>query len=468
MAGCADPARRKSAAPHVKRSPFRDLAVLAVVLCISLPVRADCPDGSGAALPDDPAARAVLADRLASLAEACAHSSGYLAWYGALLNELGRPAEAALLLERALLINPALAGAEADYASALASLGDRIAAKSIYESLLERPDLPEHLVEPFRQRLRRLAEASAAPWIGGGSLTMRMGRETNLNSATSRATLDLTLSDGSIALPISADYRARAGGALLVEAAGQTARALPGGGALRLQGELRARTAPGASQTDYRQADALAQAAIPLRHAFGWAMPAKKTALLVEGGASLLDYGGERLYQALRAGLAGQWTASACLARLGLEAEAREFPVNHLLDGRYGAVAGGLRCPLGQGIVSLNARLSHDAAVGRRPGGDQDRLDLRLAAAHPLGRGALAGEIVHSRQADAEGYSSMLNHGATRNIVRTALRLEYIHPLTRRWEALATLEASRQHGNLDLFDIDNRALWLGLRRHFGE
>lgn len=459
---------RKSSVRTVKRSHTRTFAALVAALGLALPAYAACPGGGGESLPADPAEQAALAERLAELAAPCANDSGYLAWYGALLNLLGRPAEAALLLERALLLNPEHAGAQADYADALAALGDRRAARVVFDTLLKRPDLPAHLDEPFRQRLLRLAEPVFQPWSSGGSLTLRWGRETNLNSATSRATLDLTLPEGNAELPIADGYRARAGNAMLMEAAGQAARDLPGGGKLRVFGEIKARAAHAIHDTDYRQADALAQAAIPLADTFNWIAPAKKTELLLEAGASLLDYGGEQLYQALRGGLAGQWSAAPCLTRLGIELEARRFPVNRLLDGRYGGLAGGLRCPLGSGAASLTLRGSRDNATDDRPGGDQTRADLRLAIAHPLGRGALTGEILHSRQNDRESYSSLLENGALRRIARTALKLEYMHPLASRWEALATAEISRQRSNLTLFDISNRALWLGLRWHFAD
>ncbi|PZP49203.1 MAG: hypothetical protein DI596_15860, partial [Azospira oryzae] len=94
-----------------------------------------CPGDSGEPLPPAGELEA-LEQALASVASQCADHPGYLAYRGAVLNALGRPAEAALLLERALLLDPRRAGAQIDYAEALAALGERASAVALLRAVL--------------------------------------------------------------------------------------------------------------------------------------------------------------------------------------------------------------------------------------------------------------------------------------------------------------------------------------------
>lgn len=414
----------------------------------------ECPGGQGLPLPATQQEKSALALRLAKLENACANNPPYLAWYGALLHQLGRPAEAALLLERALLLDPDLAGARADYAEVLADLGDRSAARTLFNELLRRPDLPEHLGEPFRSRVLELTELT---WQFSPALAIRHGYESNLNSAPASSTLDITLPSGRTEYSLDANYRARAGSATLYELALQASRqveALARGGRLNLAAEVKARRASGAGDTDFLQADLLAQLVVPM-DVGEW---------MIDSGTSYYRYDTTRLFQAMRGGLAYQIPLGNCRWRLGAEIEERQYPVNALLDGRFAAAASGARCLYADYATSWVLRLGEDRPLSAdRPGGAQRRFDLRLTAVWPMLRGVVQAEGQLSSQSDVLGYSPLLESNAPRRVGRAAARIEYSYPLAQNLEGVLALEASRQRSNIALFDIDNNALWFGLR-----
>lgn len=424
-----------------------------------------CPGNAGEPLP--PAAElSALAERLVRFEQACGGDAGFLAYRGAVLLELGQAEAAAALLERALLIAPEHAGAQADYARALAALGDTRAAQSLVDNLLSRDDVPGGLREQLRDWQRFIGrDQGTSVWQTGGSLTLRAGGETNLNSAPARGSLDLTLPDGPVSLPLAKGSRARGGGALLAEAGVQAGRNLAGGGRLQLLGDIRGRHAPDRSETDYQQYEALAVLTLPEAVANN-AHP--RAANQFSLGASRLDYGGEQLYEAQRLGAARILQTGPCLTGASVDLENRHFPTSTNLDGRFVGLGGSLRCPLGDARVSLLGRLGLDRAAEKsRPGGDQRRWDLRLAYSRPLAGGELDAEISLGHQGDAEAYSEILENGARRKLARLALRAEWAVPLRTGLDGIVAFEASRQSSNIPLFDIDNAALWLGGRWSWG-
>lgn len=424
-----------------------------------------CPGNAGEALPPS-VEMSALAARLATLDSACHDDPGYLAYRGAVLLRLGQAEAAAALLERALLLAPDHAGAQADYARALAALGDTRGARSLVGSLLARGDVPAGVREQLQDWQNYLGrDLHTLAWQSGGSLTLRGGRETNLNSAPTRGSLDLTLPDGPVTLLLDASNRARGGGAMLAEASLQAGRNLADGGRLQLLADIRGRHAPGQTDTDYQQYEGLAVLTLPVLDAQGKARPAANQFSL---GASRLDYGGEQLYQAQRLGLARIQQTGPCLTGASLDAELRRYPTASNLDGRFAGLGGSLRCPVGEGRISLIGRLGWDRAVhDDRPGGDQQRWDLRLAYTRPLAGGRLDAELSLGRQNDSAPYSALLARGAERHLTRLGFRAEWAVPLAKGIEGVATLETSRQNSNIPLFDIGGTALWLGGRWNWG-
>lgn len=414
-----------------------------------------CPGGQGEALP--PVAGAARLDRLLDIdLERCANDGPYLAYRGALLLLLDQPEEAAQFLERALMVAPDLAGAQIDYAHALALQGDAASAEALMRSLLARDDLPPGVRGLLEGRMAALRPPS--PWRVAGLLGVRLGRDSNLNGAPARDLIPFSLPDGEGLLLLGDAYRPKAGIARLLDGIVQAQRPLPGGGRFVLRGELRARDTE-LTANDYQQGDFSASVALP------WFRDGDATLAV---GSGLVRYGGESLYRGLRAALGRDWAAVPCRPRAALDLEQRRYPSTPMLDGHYAGLTLAAQCALGHGQWGLTLRAGQDQpASDERPGGDQRRTELRLQAAWPLGGGRLEGEIQYASQRDARGYSPLLENDARRWQVRRGARLEWSMPVATRWEAYLAAEYSAQGSNLALFATESRIVWLGVRHAFG-
>lgn len=471
---------------------FAALAALAVLFCSG--AWAACPGDAGEPLPAAEKLQA-LEDVLAPRVTECGGHAGYLAYRGAVLNALGRHAEAALLLEQALMRDPERAGAQIDYAEALAALGDNASAAALLRDVASRPDVPAPLRPQLERRLSAIealqrrdalgalsAEARERAWIaegwqGTGTLAFKLGRDGNLNSAPTRDALTLTLPGGDAVLQLADAFRPRDGGAAKLEAGGQAVRQLEGGAALQLYGDARLRDSPAASDTRYQQVQAGGAWSRPVGAPGGTSGGTSGGTINTEGyatfGASIsqLRYAGAELYRALRlsasrdarVGLPG----GDCRPSAGVESESRRYPTAAELEGRYLGLSAGVACNFGVDRLVLAARGGQDAAQADRPGGNQRQLDLRLVWSRPIGQGRLGADLLWYRQRDAGGYSPLLDNGAARRINRSTLYLEYSYPVAPGWSLLASLEGLAQRSNLELFDVSGRAFYLGARWTFG-
>jgi len=452
--------RRLSAA----QLPF--LALLVFLLLWATAVRA-CPGDADERLP--PAGELGALEReLAQRAAECSRHAGYLAYHGAVLNALGRPAEAAVLLEQALLLDPQRAGAQIEYAAALAAVGDSASAATLLRDVLERPDVPVALRAELERRLNAIdvlrrqdaltgfsswRKRAGAGWESAASLTFKVGRDTNLNSAPAHNVLTLTLPEGNALLLLADRFRPRAGSAALLEASGQLVRAAGGGAALQLYGEARVRESPTTADTNYHQ----------LQAGGAWSQPLTSGSALFGAAASELVYDGNALYRAVRFSASRDWQANHCRPSLGLEGEWRRYPVARELDGRFSALSGGAVCSFGADRLALRVRGGRDAAQTNRAGGDQNQFDARLVWARPLGGGGLRADLLWYHQQDSSGYSPLLENGAARRLDRASAYLEYAYPVAAGWSVVASVEGLTQRSNLALFDISGRAFYLGVR-----
>jgi len=433
------------------------LAFLLVVLALAFSpalfaaAAEPCPDGSRGVPGGDLEAYEA---KLAAQVPACNRDAAFLAWHGAILNRLGRPQAAADQLERALLLAPELMGARIDYADALAAKGEVAAARDLLQQVLRRPDLPAASAESIKQRL---AQSEPLLWRKEGSVTLWMGHDSNLNSATRASDLALTLPGGELVLPLNGQSRAQGGTSQIVEAAGQAILPFDQGQHLHLYADLAQRHSPSQieTDTDYRQINIAALWRRP------WDAQGSETSVSL--GYSDLAYDPQQRYHNLRLILARDWAqVPPCRPLLGADLERRSYPGNQQLNNHYLGVQGGVACGLAI-PVKLLVGAGREIAEANRPGGDAWRLDARLLAHRPLGPGLIEADLLYTLQRDDDGYSPLLDNGARRRMQRLAARLEYQQALAPGWQGLLTLEASRQYANLALFDIRGQAIHLGLR-----
>ncbi len=423
-----------------------------------------------------PTGQVELRSLLALLDQAAAHcllNAGFHAWRGAVLLTMGQPAAAVEALERALLIDPALPGAQLDYAQALFAVGDKRAARDLLQNLEKRPGLPPQIQALLQQEL---VDTDPAIWRTRWVLTTAWGHDTNLNNAPVASELTLTFPQGAVTLPLLESFRPQAGGSWLNMAQWQGIK--PQGAQLwLLQAELRARHTS-QSETRYQQGDI----------SVSWLQaPEAPRQWIARIGASRLDFGGQHLFQAARASAVHQWQApwypltsngGTCRPGLGAELESRRYPASTELNGRYGGFVLSASCqgatqvngmtPLSGPTSSFQLRWGRDyPQSSTRPGGTYSKMELRAAVEDRVGPFRVNADYAYARQSDGAGYSPLLSDNLPRVTGRHSVRLEAALPLSRspagELDWFVSAEASRQNSNLAAFASRQNALYTGLR-----
>ncbi len=413
-----------------------------------------CPP-TPSSIPSSPAARATLLAALQAHAHACTQNADWYSLRGALLLLDGQTAEAAESLERALLLDPQHPSASADYADALAKLGDVAAARRLAETLLARQDIHPTTRQHLNARLAQWP-TEPSPWQTLLELGTQLGWESNLNGGPAADTVQLTLSGGNIVLPLNKNQTPQDGLAGVISGKAQAHRPLGDSWRLLLGGQLRLRDTAG-STNDY----ALGQFDLSLLRQ----KPDGELSLQV----SRLDQhlGHNALLAENRLATSYQWAAEPCRPRAGLDALERKYPSAGVLDGQQLGLRAGLLCAGHNWLLDTSLRLATDRPLqADRPGGRQRWLELGLTAVRQWGDNAVKAEASFAQVKDAEGYSPLLEANAPRRLARSALRLEFIRLLGPRWQGVAGTEYFAQRSNLSLFQLDNLGLYLGARYRF--
>jgi len=411
-----------------------------------------------------------MAAALARLPQ-CQSDLDWLLALGQQLNLTRRYEDAADLIERALLLEPALKGARVDYAIALAGSGDILAARGLLADLLAQPDLPSGLRNVLLNQRSALPLAVTGGWRVDGNAGLRLGHDSNLLGAPDLGSLTLTLGGQLVEVLLDDSYRARAGSYRQADASVGVIHVRQGGLRWVASVGARNRSSPGAPAADSRQAEGLTELAAPLgANLRGYAAVA--SAQLSSG---LTDYTTRTILLGLE-GAAG----SDCDLRVGAESQSRRYRNNELLSGRYSGWAASLVCGGGHWAVEqggyglLNVRLGSDTPDDRaRPGGRQRQGTLRLALSQPLPdwgtglRSHLLVDVEWSRQMDAQPYSPIIDSGRTRSVTRQALRLEWrllvVSPPFGRLEPAVGVDLMLQRSNIALFGLRSHGPYVALR-----
>ncbi len=425
------------------------LGVLALLAC-RMALAEPCPSSFPLNPPADKAALTAAMQQLKGQEDACQNRADYYNYRGLVALQQGDARGAAEWLERALLLNPDLAGVQVDYLRALALAGDQASAANLAQSLLARSDLPPTVAAWLPRQYQDWRSSEA--WITRFSIAVLGGYETNLNGAPQNPFVTLTLGSGNLLLQLAPQFQAKGGSAGQVVFSGVAGKDT-GSDAFVLIGQAQTRNGADSS-TNFQQVDLGGV----WRHALG------DNGTLLRGDTISLRYGGQQLYQSLRLEPGFEWGGKVCSPRLGMLYNAYTYPVSHELDGRYLGGVAGLACAVGVNQLRGQVSAGHDqAAYTDRPGGNEQVRELTLGWHRPLGAGSMDLEGILGGMQDASGYSSLLANGASRTVNRQYLRLEYDHPITGQWEGLVYGELNRQDSNVSLFSVTDRAIYAGLR-----
>ena len=430
-----------------------------------------CPADFPAAAAQDSALRTQELQRLQPLSEACLQRADFFAYQGQLLLLQGRFVDALAALERSLLLDSTRPGVQLDYVLALAKTGDVESARALALQVIARDDAPVAMSQALEAVMKDEQQAAdvLTRWQWRGSVQSLLGRESNLNSATSADVINLTLPNGNVSLLLDASSKPRPGLASLTS--GQvTGQIGLDRGLLVLQGDWRERLAQSNSEFSFRQQDASLLYRTYDTDAWVGRVAASSFAL---GGAALFEGLAASAWREF-SGKGLSESISGCNARTGLEVERRAFAQDGTQNGVYGSLLGQLLCSHGANNYQLGLQGGKDwASVASRAGGDQERLDVKFAWDRQWHWARTSAELVTSRLRDSRAYSDLLG-GLTRDTLRQNFRVSVTKRLKSEdrvnyWGGLysvTVLEVLRHRSNIDLFDIKSRSLYSGLRYEF--
>lgn len=412
---------------------------------------------------------------------ACQNDANFLAGLGDLLNQHGRYQEASEHLERAVMLNSGLKGAQLSYVVALAGIGDTQAAEALLDSLLADPTMPANL----RRALEKQRDLQSTPVLQTRwTLNARWGHDSNLLSAPNLTSLTLTAPDQTgQPLDLDSSYLALPGSYYRTDAQFELRRLEPNGARWDLTASARNRHSPVDALAGANQFD------LAVEHSKPPVVPVNGSGLASWGhyismaGSVLTARSGTRYASlSMAGGVALAWHqgwAAACRTRLGVDLQGRYYDNSRLLSGRYTGLTGSLSCEPSQGSQwLLGLKAGRDMADNPdRPGGDQNQFSARAAGFLPLsvltsiqktpmawlGLGAITADIEANFYLDSTGFSPLLESGRTRSMERYSGRIEYQHPVTRSGFIVLGLEATRQKSNISLFQVQSAGPYMTFR-----
>jgi len=414
---------------------------------------------------------------LNSFVLACDEVALFHARRGALLLVSGQIEEAAVALEKALLIEPNLPGAQLDYAQALAQIGQRGSARAILAQVLERPDIEPDLKGQLQkaQPINTQAPTPAAysVWQWSAMAQTALGRETNLNSATSTDSLTLMLSNGPVTIGLSDSAKPMSGNALKSSMVVQgTTRAGYGGISL---GELSV-VASGSNKyalsnagqslgevENNSAAEALIKYSLPMQ-----AGAASGQWQLAVGGTQFWQ-GSSSAYTDRGAHLKFNWETlgQACKLAPSVGTSRQLFPLSSSLNGVYSYARMELHCKELTHETQIALGSGFDKAQSSaRPGGDKHRKELLLRHERlvdsALAQAQISTWVRYSKSEDRLVFSELLGDLKT-SAHRTDWGVGYWVPVQKSWSAGLNLEATSQRSNNTLFNLRNLGVYLGIR-----
>jgi tetratricopeptide (TPR) repeat protein len=409
----------------------------------------------------------VSAEQLAVWANACDENAFFHAYLGAQLLAIGQTEAAAVALEKALLINPDLPGAQLDFAQALAQIGLKGSARAILNDVLQRPDIQPAL----KNQLSKAQLVQAQPsWQWQALAQTAYGHESNLNSATYTDTLTLYLSNGPVTLGLSENAKPVSGDAFKTSLAlNGTLRGL---GSQELSVNVAVNSKSGAASVggNNRTAEGALKYSLPVLagNASGvWQLALGGTQFWLSSQTAYSDQGVHLKFNWDSLGAACKWAPS-------LGSIDQKFPQSPALNGTYAYARMDWVCSTSKNqethlALSGGQDKAQDAS---RPGGNRTRADLILRHEQLVQMpvmpfiGNLSGQLTawlrHANSKDKLPYSELLGDLKS-DTKRTDFGFGYWVPVSKMWSAGLNIETTSQRSNNTLFNLKNSAFYAGIR-----
>ena len=431
---------------------------------------------------------------LPPLIKACEEVALFQAHYGSLLLGEGQVEAAAVALEKALLLEPNLPGAQLDYAQALALVGLKGSARAILSQVLQRPDMPPELKaqlekgkeegnktpqSPSSGRASAQANAAAAPWQWSALAQTAYGHEANLNSATFTDSLTLMLSNGPVTIALADSARPVAGPAVKTLLAVQAAKRVGEGplalGELTFSGAVASKNALHSSAVTAAKTESNQTAEASLKYSLPMIAGAASGQWQLALGGTQFWLANASAYQDSGLSLKFNWDSlgSNCKAAPSIGQTQQRFPLSESLNGNYRFARMEISCRQAQQESALVLGGGHDSALSpTRPGGNKHRqevllrhestLPLSLKLWPALANGQLSAWLRYTKTADTQIYSELLGELKT-STHKADWGLGYWVPVAKRWSAGINLEATSQKSNNTLFNLKNSSIYAGIR-----
>jgi len=401
--------------------------------------------------------------------EACDENAFFHAHRGAMLLTQGQTEEAAVVLEKALLLNPDLPGAQLDYAQALAQIGLKGSARAILQEVLQRPDIqPALKAQLMPAQNSETSALMGLDWQWNTLLQSTYGQETNLNSATYTDSLTLYLSNGPVTLALIDNAKPVSGDAF------KTTAALLGklngmgvGQELSLNVALANKTGASSAGGNSRTAEAAVKYNLPMLagNASGvWQLTASGTQFWLGSPTAYTD-------QSLQLKYAFNSLLAACKWSPAIGRIDQKFPQASTLNGVYSYSRIDWFCNSSKNQethIALGGGQDR-AQTSSRPGGNRSRTDLLLRHEQivsmpwlPLLSGQLSASLRYAHSQDQMAYSDLLGDLKS-STHRTDIGLGFWAPIVKHWSAGINLEATSQRSNNTLFNLKNSSIYVGLR-----
>jgi hypothetical protein len=381
----------------------------------------------------------------------------------ALLGELAlaahQPKPAEMALERAVLLDPKLAGAWVDLSLAHLELGEAQQARQYLEYVQSEfaPSPAIHAVLSQLESQAGLLLEAKERWhfvaSAGG------GYDSNANNGLLTNSLILTAGADLLPLTLNPYFLARGSSYALAGIEGQLERSL-GDSDWTLSYGFALRQKEFTREAGFSTTEAMAQiqASHPAEGGGDWLVGSQLDNYLLGGSEFLADW---------RFTAAKDLTWGNCHWAPGIELEERRNFLDFLLSGQVWWVFGQTSCQRHDWSWGATFRYGYDQAVNDRVGGDTDRAEGYFYLGKNIKPDLQARATVgYSWAQDRIGYNPLLENNAIRHLAHWLTRLELVQRWSNRWEGVATVERNVIDSNLVLFQQNE---WLGslaIRRYF--
>ena len=386
---------------------------------------------------------------------------------GSQLLAQGRVEEAAIALEKALLLDPNLPGAQLDYAQALALIGLKGSARAMLADVLQRPDIQPDL----KNQLSKAQPLQAQPsWQWQALAQTAYGHESNLNSATYTDTLTLYLSNGPVTLGLTDNVKPVAGDAFKSSVALQGTLRGAGLQELSVNAAINNKSGAASAGGNNHTAEGALKYTLPVAagNASGvWQLAVGGTQFWLASQTAYTDQGVQLKFN---------WDSygAACKAAPSIGAIDQKFPQATTLNGTYTYARMDWVCRTSKNQethVALGAG-QDKAQDANRPGGNRARSDMHIRHEQIVQLpvlpyvGNLTGQLTawlrHAQSKDKLAYSDLLGDLKS-NTKRTDVGLGYWVPVSKAWSAGLNIETTSQRSNNTLFNLKNSAIYAGIR-----